>query len=65
MPELSVTVDRRLEAAGFTPDDPALVALRTWNRQAAGRQSISVETRRGQFGKTRPARLDEVTTSDN
>lgn len=32
--KLAVQTDRRLREAGIKPDDPALVALRAWNRDA-------------------------------
>ncbi len=50
----------RLAAAGIRHDDAGLAQLREWNAGAAARQQVSVETRRGQFGKTRHARLDEL-----
>lgn len=50
---LAELVAARLERAGFAWDDPALVQLREWNRQALERSAYRVETRRGQFGQTR------------
>jgi hypothetical protein len=59
--KLSTQLALRLRQAGIKPDDAGLVALREWNRMAAERQIVRVELRRGQFGKTRLVRLDEVT----
>jgi hypothetical protein len=53
-----------LRLAGFTHDDPALTRLREWNAAASARQIVHVETRRGQFGATRPVRLDDLTAGD-
>lgn len=57
---LAESVAARLYAAGFTADDPAVIAVRSWNESAREKQAVSVELRRGQFGKTRRARLDEL-----
>lgn len=61
---LAETVARRLAAAGITPDDPGLEAIRAWNREASLRQELRVELRHGQFGQTRKVRLDELAGQD-
>lgn len=60
MTGLDRLVETRLRAAGFTPDDPAIVALRAWNAAAADRGVIRVELRRGQFGQSRKIRLEQA-----
>lgn len=57
---LAELVAARLERAGIAWDDPGLVYLREWNQRARERGRLAVETRRGQFGKTRRATLDEL-----